>query len=139
MKTSAVMLAVAVFATGAFAQGASAASGRAAHDADAAAKERRVLGRRRRDLERAEARSVQGAHGSRRSAYSAIVVQLIAGKFMPDAEQPIWFKAPKLFAPRPNNNSFYTSYTVQNGKGVLRFNDVKFFLLGRAIGPEWFK
>ena len=58
---------------------------------------------------------------------------------MPDAEQPIWFKAPKLFAPRTNNNSFYTSYTVQNGKGVLWFNDVKFFLLGREIGPEWFE
>jgi hypothetical protein len=64
---------------------------------------------------------------------------LIAGKFMPNAEQPIWFKAPKLFAPRTNNNSFYTSYTVQNGKGVLWFNDVKFFLLGREIGPEWFE
>ena len=63
---------------------------------------------------------------------------LIAGTFMPNADQPIWFKAPKLFAPRTNNNSFYTSYTVQNGKGILWFNDVKFFLLGREIGPEWF-
>ena len=43
MKASAVMLAVAAFAVGAFTQGASAASGRAAHDADAVAKERRIL------------------------------------------------------------------------------------------------
>ena len=63
---------------------------------------------------------------------------LIAGTFMPNAEQPIWFKEPKLFAPR-NGNSFYTSYTVQDGKGVLWFNDAKFYLLGREIGPEWFE
>ena len=43
MKTSAAMLAVAVFAAGAFAQGVYAASVRTAHDADAAAKERRIL------------------------------------------------------------------------------------------------
>ena len=36
-------------------------------------------------------------------------------------------------------NSFYTSYTVQDGKGVLWFNDAKFYLLGREIGPEWFE
>lgn len=64
---------------------------------------------------------------------------LIAGKFMPDAEQPVWFLDPKPFADRPTGNSFYTSYTVQDGKGVLWFPDRKYFLLGREIGPEWFE
>lgn len=64
---------------------------------------------------------------------------LIAGKFMPDAEQPIWFAPPQLFAERPEGNSFYTSYSIVDGKGVLWFNDHKFFLLGRVIGPEWFQ
>ena len=63
---------------------------------------------------------------------------LIAGTFMPNAEQPIWFKAPKLFAPR-DGNSFYTSYCIVDGKGILWFNDRKFYLCGRVIGPEWFK
>lgn len=64
---------------------------------------------------------------------------LIAGTFMPDAEQPIWFKKPKMFAPRANGNSFYTSYCIVGGKGVLWYNDMKFYLCGRIIGPEWFE
>ncbi|MDO5554003.1 MAG: sialidase family protein [Planctomycetia bacterium] len=64
---------------------------------------------------------------------------LIAGKFMPDAEQPIWFAPPQMFAERKSGNSFYTSYSLVDGKGVLWFNDHKFFLLGRVIGPEWFQ
>ena len=64
---------------------------------------------------------------------------LIAGTFDPDGEQPIRFKAPKLFAPRRGGNSFYTSYCLVDGKGVLWFNDKKFYLLGRVIGPEWFE
>jgi hypothetical protein len=64
---------------------------------------------------------------------------LIAGTFRPDAEQPIWFSRPKLFAPRRNGNSFYTSYGIVDGKGVLWYNDRKFYLCGRIIGPEWFK
>ena len=64
---------------------------------------------------------------------------LIAGTFRPDAEQPIWFSRPKLFAPRKNGNSFYTSYCIVDGKGVLWYNDRKFYLCGRIVGPEWFK
>lgn len=63
---------------------------------------------------------------------------LIAGTFMPTAEQPVWFKEPKLFAPREDGNSFYTSSLVLDGKGVLWCNDKKFYLCGRVIGPEWF-
>lgn len=63
---------------------------------------------------------------------------LIAGTFMPTAEQPVWFKEPKLFAPREDGNSFYTSSLVLDGKGVLWYNDKKFYLCGRVIGPEWF-
>ncbi len=64
---------------------------------------------------------------------------LIAGKFNPKAEQPIEFAPAKLFAERENGNSFYTSYTVVDGKGTLWFPDHKFYLLGRVIGDEWFK
>jgi hypothetical protein len=64
---------------------------------------------------------------------------LIAGRFNPDAGQPIEFAPPKLFAERENGNSFYTSYTVADGKGILWFPDHKFYLLGRTIGEEWFK
>lgn len=64
---------------------------------------------------------------------------LIAGKFMPNADQPVWFAEPKLFAPRNRWNSFYSSYTYENGKGILWFNDVKLFLYGRNVGPEWFE
>ena len=64
---------------------------------------------------------------------------LIAGEFDPDGEQPVRFKPPKLFAPRKNGNSFYTSYCVVDGVGVLWYNDMKFYLCGRRIGPEWFE
>ncbi len=64
---------------------------------------------------------------------------LIAGTFNPNAEQPIEFAEPKLFAPRKDGNSFYTSYTYFDGKGILWFNCGKFFLFGREIGEEWFK
>jgi len=64
---------------------------------------------------------------------------LIAGHFNPDTEQPIEFAEPKLFAPRSGGNSFYTSYTIVDGKGILWFPDHKFYLLGRVIGEEWFE
>ncbi|MCF7849139.1 MAG: exo-alpha-sialidase [Kiritimatiellales bacterium] len=64
---------------------------------------------------------------------------LIAGRFNPNAEQPVEFAPPRLFAPRPGGNSFYTSYTMVDGKGILWFPDHKFHLLGRIIGEEWFE
>ena len=64
---------------------------------------------------------------------------LIAGKFKADAEQPIEFAPMRLFARRPERNSFYTSLTVVDGKTILWFPDKKFYLLGREIGSEWFK
>ena len=64
---------------------------------------------------------------------------LIAGRFNSDAEQPVEFAPPKLFAERENGNSFYTSYTIVDGQGILWFPDRKFYLLGRMIGDEWFK
>ena len=55
----------------------------------------------------------------------------IEGTFVPEAEQPIWFSSPELFSPRDTGNSFYTSYTFFDGKGILWFNDYKFYLFGR--------
>jgi hypothetical protein len=63
---------------------------------------------------------------------------LIAGTFQKDAEQPVWFAPMKLFIDRKNGNSFYTSMTIVDGKCVLWFNDMKFFLLGRTIDDSWF-
>ncbi len=64
---------------------------------------------------------------------------LLAGKYQPDADQPVWFAPPRLFVDRPSNNSFYTSSVVVDGKTVLWYNDQKFYLLGRVIGDEWFQ
>lgn len=65
---------------------------------------------------------------------------LIAGTFDPTGEQPVRFGTPKLFAPRKDRNSFYTSYTVdEQGRGILWFPDMKYWLLGRRIGREWFE
>ena len=64
---------------------------------------------------------------------------LIAGRFDPDGEQPIRFSAPKLFSPVKSGNSYYASYTVADGEGVLWFAHQKHWLLGRKIGPEWFE
>lgn len=64
---------------------------------------------------------------------------LIAGRFDANAEQPIQFSAPKLFAPRRGANSFYTSYTVVDGTGILWFPDKKFYLLGKKVDDSWFK
>ena len=64
---------------------------------------------------------------------------LIAGSFNPEAKnQPVEFAEPKMFAPRPGGNSFYTSYCVVDGKGILWYPDMKYYLLGRVVGPEWF-
>ena len=63
---------------------------------------------------------------------------LIPGRYDEKGAQPVRFGKPRLFAPRKNGNSFYTSYTVVDGKGVLWFNDRKYWLLGRTIGEDWF-
>lgn len=64
---------------------------------------------------------------------------LIAGTFQSNAEQPIWFAPPKLFIDRPSGNSFYTSSTQVNGKCVLWYNDMKYYLLGKVIDADWFE
>lgn len=55
------------------------------------------------------------------------------GKFVEDAHQPIWFTEAGVFSPRDTGNSFYTSYTALDGKGILWFGDQKFFLFGRRM------
>ncbi len=63
---------------------------------------------------------------------------LIAGTFQAGAKQPIWFAEPKLFIDRPKGNSFYTSTTMVDGKCVLWYNDMKYYLLGKIIDSSWF-
>ncbi|MDR1964797.1 MAG: glycoside hydrolase [Planctomycetaceae bacterium] len=63
---------------------------------------------------------------------------LFAGRYKKDAEQPVWFDAPKKFIERKSGNSFYTSTTILNGKTVLWYNDQKFYLLGRVIDETFF-
>ncbi len=64
---------------------------------------------------------------------------LIAGRFDPQGEQPIRFSEPKPYPSRPNGNAFYTSLTVVDGKTVLWIPDGKHFLIGKAVGDEWFE
>ena len=55
------------------------------------------------------------------------------GRFVAAAHQPVWFGKPQLFSPRESGNSFYTSYTEQNGEGVLWFGDRKYCLFGKVM------
>ncbi len=78
-------------------------------------------------------------------------VYLAAGRFHPDADQPVWFDEPRLFmtavevplgkpgTPGRLDMALYASSTVRNGRAVLWYPDRKFFLLGRVIGEEWFR
>ena len=74
-----------------------------------------------------------------RASQPRATLYLIAGRFNPTAEQPIEFVRRSIFSPRIVGNSCYSSYTCVNGKGVLWYNDRKFFLLGREIGAEFFE
>jgi hypothetical protein len=77
-------------------------------------------------------------------------IQLLAGRFQPGADQPVWFDEPRFFMDHDNVSlgkpgtcgrmdlSLYASFTVRQGKPVLWYPDRKFFLLGRIIGEEWF-
>jgi len=62
-----------------------------------------------------------------------------AGRFVKNAEQPVWFEQTKVFITRPELNSFYTSLTVTDGKTILWYPDQKFYLLGRVIGEDLFQ
>ena len=55
------------------------------------------------------------------------------GRFVAEAHQPVWFEDGTLFSPRDAGNSFYTSYTVLQGEGILWFGDQKFYLFGKKM------
>lgn len=74
-----------------------------------------------------------------RASQPRATLYLIAGRFNPKAEQPIEFVRKSIFSPRVVGNSCYSSYTYVNGKGVLWYNDRKFFLLGREIDASFFE
>ncbi len=72
-------------------------------------------------------------------------VYLARGRFVPNADQPVWFDEPKFFMDhngvslgKPGTAgrldlALYSSFTVRQGRAVLWYPDRKFFLLGRAI------
>ncbi|MCX6905325.1 MAG: sialidase family protein [Verrucomicrobia bacterium] len=72
-------------------------------------------------------------------------IYLVAGRFRPGADQPVWFDEPKFFMDhngvslgKPGTNgrldlALYSSFTVRQGKPVLWYPERKFFLLGRKI------
>ena len=78
-------------------------------------------------------------------------IYLVAGRFQPGADQPVWFDEQQFFMDHDNVSlgkvgtsgrfdlSLYSSFTVRNGKPVLWYPDRKFFLLGRVIGKDWFR
>ena len=61
---------------------------------------------------------------------------LISGRFDPKADQPIAFERRGIFSPRCAGNSCYSSYVNVGGRGMLWYNDRKFFLLGREIAES---
>ena len=77
-------------------------------------------------------------------------IHLVAGRFQPGADQPVWFDEPRFFMDHEGVSlgkpgtagridlAIYGSFTVRAGKAVLWYPERKFFLLGRTIGPEWF-
>ncbi len=72
-------------------------------------------------------------------------IYLVAGRFRPGADQPIWFGEPRFFMDhqgvplgRPGTAgrtdlALYSSFTVRGGQPVLWYPDRKYFLLGRII------
>jgi len=78
-------------------------------------------------------------------------IYLVAGRFQPDADQPVWFDDLQFFMDHDNTSlgkpgtngrfdlSLYSSFTCRKGVPVLWYPDRKFFLLGRIIGNEWFE
>ena len=76
-------------------------------------------------------------------------VYLVPGRFIPGADQPVWFEEPRWFMDHDGTPlgpvgsrgrldlALYASWTVLKGVPVLWYPDRKFFLLGRRIGPEW--
>ena len=77
---------------------------------------------------------------NRRPAYLALA------EFRPDAEQPLWFSAPKQFMDNDNEPigplgrlecGCYPSWTQRDGNDVLWHPDRKFFLVGKKITPEF--
>jgi len=87
--------------------------------------------------------------GPKDTSFHRRPVYLAAGRFQPDADQPVWFDEPRLFmepvevalgkpgTPGRLDMALYASMTVRDGRAVLWYPDRKFFLLGRIIGDEW--
>ncbi|MDF2927474.1 MAG: BNR/Asp-box repeat protein [Paenibacillaceae bacterium] len=78
---------------------------------------------------------------NRRPAYLAV------GEYQPEAEQPIWFRSPVMFAdtdgvtigPKATCEiATYPSLTEYKGRRVLWYPDRKYFLLGKYITEEYF-
>lgn len=86
--------------------------------------------------------------GPRRPSFIAL------GEFRPEADQPVWFSAPKQFMDTdglsvagtpsgtpgmPNNTdlSLYSSFTSRKGLNVLWYPERKFFLLGKKVTDEF--
>ena len=55
------------------------------------------------------------------------------GRYVEGAHQPVWFTDEGVFSPRDTGNSFYTSYTALDGKGILWFGDQKYYLFGKRM------
>ncbi len=72
-------------------------------------------------------------------------IQLLRGRFQPQAKQPVWFDAPEFFmdhdgvplgGPEKRGRldlALYSSLTYRQGQAVLWYPDRKFFLLGKKI------
>ncbi len=90
-------------------------------------------------------------YGPTDTSYHRRPIHIVTGRFQPGADQPVWFDEPRFFFDhdgvalgKPGTKgrldlALYASFTVRNGQAVLWYPERKFFLLGRVIGPEWFR
>ena len=91
-----------------------------------------------------------GVYGPADTGQHRRPVYLVPGRFQPGADQPVWFGEPRFFMDHDGvalglpgtrgrlDLALYASFTVRHGRPVLWYPERKFFLLGRAIGDEWF-
>ena len=82
------------------------------------------------------------------SHYHRRPIYLVAGRFKPGAEQPVWFDEPRFFMDHDGvplgppgkrgrlDLAMYSSLTILDGKPVLWYPDRKFFLLGKYLPAD---
>lgn len=87
-------------------------------------------------------------HGPADSSVHRRPIYLVAGRFRPGADQPVWFDEPKFFMDHDGTAlgppekrgrldlALYSSFTLRQGRAVIWYPDRKFFLLGKVLPAD---